>query len=144
MVIAGVFVYYQESRHGSSKSDILVTSEEPITGIYVGYLAKDVYTLTISSQQGELVEGELDINNAEKDSSTGTIKGTYKNGILLADYTFKSEGTESVGWVAFKKVEDGFIRGYGEVDQGTETRLINANNLTFDSSVVYKKLRVNP
>ena len=54
------------------------------------------------------------------------------------DYTFQSEGTESIGWVAFKKTEDGFIRGYGKVDPQTETQSIDPNNLTFDSSVVYK------
>lgn len=138
VIIVSVFIYYQRSRSGSLSDNSSVVSEEPIIGTYIGHLANDVYILTILSQQGESFTGTLDIKNFEKDSSTGTLEGTYKNGVLLADYTFQSEGTESVGWVAFKKVADGFIRGYGNVDPGTKTKSIDSNQLTFDLSVVYK------
>ncbi len=126
VIVVGVFAYYQKPK------------QESITGTYIARLANDVYVLTILSEQGESFTGTLDIKNFEKDSSTGTLAGTYKNGILLADYTFQSEGTESVGWVAFKKVADGFIRGFGNVDPGTKTQSIDLNKITFDSSVVYK------
>lgn len=105
-------------------------AENSIAGCYVGRLAKDVYTLDITSDKNGIVGGVLDINNAEKDSSTGPIKGSYKNEILKADYTFQSEGVESVGWVAFKKIGDDFIRGYGP----------DANTVTYDTSVLYKKV----
>ena len=138
VIIVGVFIYYQKSKQGSFNNNSPVISEESIIGNYIGRLANDVYVLTILSQQGESIKGELDIKNFEKDSSTGTLVGTYKNGILLADYTFQSEGTESVGWVAFKKVTNGFIRGFGNVDPETKTQSINSNQLTFDSSPVYE------
>jgi membrane-bound inhibitor of C-type lysozyme len=138
VIIVGVLIYYQRPKSGSLSDNPSVVSEEPIVGTYIGRLANDVYILTILSQQGESFTGTLDIKNFEKDSSTGTLKGTYKNGILLADYTFQSEGTESVGWVAFKKVANGFIRGFGNVDPETKTQSIDSNQLTFDLSVVYE------
>ena len=133
-----IFVYCQKLKQISLDNNVPTVSEKSIAGTYIGHLANDVYVLTILSEQGESFTGTLDIKNFEKDSSTGTLKGTYKNEILLADYTFQSEGTESVGWIAFKKVADGFIRGFGNVDPETKTQFIDPNLLTFDSSVVYK------
>lgn len=137
-VVSTGFIYYKNLKQKPSKTISSHTQEISITGIYIGYLANDVYVLTISSLEGESISGTLDIKNFEKDSSTGPLKGTYKNGILLADYIFQSEGTESVGWVAFKKVADGFVRGYGNIASETESGSIDTGKLIFDSSVVYK------
>ena len=133
----GIFFYYHKSNN-EQLGDKETSLDETIVGTYIGHLANDVYILTISSDQGESVSGTLDIKNFEKDNSTGILKGTYKNGIILADYTFQSEGMESTSWVAFKKTTDGFIRGFGDVGPETKAESIDINKLTFDSSVVYK------
>jgi len=139
--IIGGFVYYQKNKQAPlDTNNTLVTPVESIIGTYVANLSKDVYTLTISSQEGESIKGELNIKNFEKDSSTGTLIGIYKNGILLAEHTFKSEGTVSVNQVIFKKTVDGFVRGYGDVDETTGTHFVNLNNIIYDTSVVYKKV----
>ncbi len=94
---------------------------------------KDVYTIHIVSQEGKAVSGNLSFKNYEKDSSSGTFVGTYENGILLADYTFNSEGMTSVMQVIFKKVDDGFVRGYGPVD--TEgTRFTDLGAIIYDQT----------
>lgn len=138
VIITSAFVYYQKTKSVLINDNSSIPAKETIVGTYIGHLAKDVYTLTILSEKDESFTGTLDINNFEKDSSTGTLKGTYKNGILLADYTFQSEGSESVGWVIFKKVADGFVRGFGNVSPETKTQSINLNQITFDYSVIYK------
>jgi membrane-bound inhibitor of C-type lysozyme len=138
VIIVGVFVYYQKSKQEPIDNTSPKISEEQIVGTYIGRLANDVYILTVLSQKDESFTGTLDIKNFEKDSSTGPLVGTYKNGILLADYTFQSEGTESTGWVSFKKVLEGFIRGFGNVESEIKTQDIDLNKITFDSSVVYK------
>ena len=134
-VIVSVFVYQK-------KPTILPVSAEIVVGTYVAHLAKDVYTLNVLFQEGESFKGTLDIKNFEKDSSSGTLTGTYKNGILLADYTFQSEGTESVNQVIFKKIGDDFVRGYGNMD-ATGTRFADLNNITYDMSAIYKKVPSN-
>ncbi|MEI8175196.1 MAG: hypothetical protein WCG28_04575, partial [bacterium] len=88
-------------------------------------------------------EGYLDIKNSEKDSSFGILEGTYKNEILLADYTFLSEETMSVNQVIFKKIGNNFIRGYGNRDDATGTRFVDLSKITYDSSVPYIKVSEN-
>ena len=113
-------------------------SENSFVGCYVAHLANDVYSLKVTRSQNGIIEGTLDINNAEKDSSTGTLKGTYKDGILLADYTFQSEGTTSLMQVIFKKVGNDFVRGYGKPDDATGTRFVDLSKINYDTSTVYK------
>lgn len=75
---------------------------------------------------GDSVTGRLVYKLKEKDKNDGTIKGRLKNDLLTADYTFMSEGTESVRPVAFKKQAGGFVEGYGDVS--------NAGSLDFSHS----------
>ena len=143
IIICG-FIYYQKTKQlPIDNSNTPVTPIESVLGTYVAHLSKDIYTLKISSQEGESIKGELDVNNFEKDSSTGTLSGTYKDGILLADYTFKSEGTVSVNQVIFKKTADGFVRGYGDVDEATGTRFVDLNAINYDSKTVYGKVSLD-
>ena len=130
----GILMYFVINKNYT----IPIVTENGIVGCYVAHLAKDVFTLKITFQEGDLLDGKLNINNAEKDSSTGTLKGTYKNGIILADYTFASEGTLSVNQVIFKKVGIDFVRGYGQPDDATGTRFVDLSKIIYDSSIVYK------
>jgi hypothetical protein len=76
----------------------------------------------------------LSFKNFEKDSSSGTFTGTYNSaGILIADYSFQSEGMSSVMQVAFKKDGDNFIRGHGTMN-ADGTRFANPAMLTYDST----------
>jgi hypothetical protein len=45
---------------------------------------------------------------AQKDSSYGTYRGTYENGLLKVAYTFWSEGVQSVGDYQFEKIKNNF------------------------------------
>lgn len=110
---------------------------EPVTGCYVASLKNDVYILNIDNQNNEKVSGFLTFNNFEKDSSSGSIAGVYKDGILLAIYTFESEGTTSVMQVIFKKSENNFVRGYGDMST-TTNEFIDFNAVTYDASTEFK------
>lgn len=61
------------------------------------------------------VSGTLNYSLAEKDSNTGTLKGKLVNNVLIADYTFQSEGMESLRQAAFKLKDNKWIEGYGEM-----------------------------
>jgi len=147
IIIIGIFVYYKTKPASINEGTPIVT-EDSIKGCYIARLANDVYTLTILSQSGESFEGKLSFKNFEKDSSSGTYKGTYKNGILLGDYSFNSEGGTSVMQVIFKKSENGFVRGYGDTIMLDKARNINEaqdgprfadlNKITYDSSYVFE------
>jgi hypothetical protein len=119
------------------------TAEQPVESILGCYKAgneKDIYTFNISSQNNEIVSGTLAFNNFEKDSSKGSFSGTYRNSILLGNYTFQSEGMNSVMEVAFKKVGNNFVRGYGEVN-ADGTTFVNPETITYEENElsVFKK-----
>lgn len=107
-----------------------------IQGCYVAHLAQDVYTLEVQSEKAGVFTGTLEFDNFQKDSSSGTYTGTYKDDILLGTYSFASEGMNSVMQVAFKKTEEGFIRGFGPVKtEGDTVKFMDANQLSYEPPV---------
>lgn len=95
--------------------------QDSIIGCYSMISGQDKYLMNITSQEGVHVTGILAFNNYQKDSSHGTFDGTYENGILMGNYSFASEGMDSIMQVAFKKMGDTFVRGYGPVvNEGTQ------------------------
>ena len=143
-----MFVVYKKpvTENPISVSDPVTITNEPesIVGCYAATLKQDIYTLSVTLQTGDAVQGNLEFKNFEKDSSVGTFAGTYVDGILLADYTFNSEGSESVMKVAFKKTDDGFVRGYGETT-ADGLGFVNPGTITYDDTVLYRNNSVcNP
>lgn len=118
VVVVGVIAFIIKNNN-SKKEEVdqnQTASTDLIQGCYVYTIAKDVYSLNIESQTGDKVSGTLSYNNFEKDSSMGTINGVYTNDILLANYTFNSEGMHSVRQVIFKKVGASLVQGFGDVE----------------------------
>ncbi|MBI5139743.1 hypothetical protein HZA26_04000 [Candidatus Nomurabacteria bacterium] len=133
VIILSTFLYSK----GRVVKEELPAVSNGILGCYMATLSKDVYTLKVLSQSGENFQGTLQFKNFEKDSSSGKFEGTYKEGILLGNYSFQSEGMDSVMQVIFKKSGDAFVRGYGDMDE-TGTHFADLNNITYDTSYVFK------
>ena len=131
----GVGIYFVF--RGEKAAAPVVTVQDSVLGCYTATLGQDVYTMSINTQQGENVSGTLAFKNFEKDSSSGTFSGTYKDGILLGIYSFNSEGMQSDLQVIFKKTNDGFIRGYGDMNQAGD-RFADLNNITYDTTYTFK------
>ncbi len=134
IVIIGV-VIFSVLKKNDQKQVELPPKEEivSILGCYVARIDQDVYTMNIQNENGETVSGTLDFDNFEKDSSSGVFTGTYKDGILLGDYSFRSEGMDSLMQVIFKKLGDDFVRGYGEVNQEGNS-FLDPTQVEYDSS----------
>lgn len=116
------------------------TENGSVLGCYVGGTSQDIYTLRVEQQNGQQVTGRLSFKNYQKDSSSGAFEGEYQDGILFGDYAFQSEGMDSVMEVAFKKVGDSFVRGYG--DMTGEAKFADADKITYDETSplnVFKK-----
>ncbi len=137
IIIVGALFYFQKSKDMNPNGENPIVSESSIEGCYVATLAKDVYTLTILSEESGNFTGSLSFKNFEKDSSSGTYNGTYKDGILLGDYSFQSEGMDSVMQVIFKKEGEAFVRGFGEVNE-TGDRFVNLDEITYDGSYKFE------
>jgi hypothetical protein len=77
----------------------------------------------------------------EKDRNIGTINATMRGDVLVADYTFNSEGTKSIRQVAFKKVGNTYVEGYGEsVDENGVMKFKDITALNFGSSIVLQEI----
>ena len=85
---------------------------------------------------GESITGTLVYSLKEKDKNIGKIDGEMKDNLLVADYTFMSEGIQSTREVVFKKAGTSFIEGYGDsFNQNGKTRFKSLDSLTFSSSI---------
>ena len=132
LTIISLFIY--QTKYPLSSKDSLV-------GCYVANLEKDVYGVNILSQEGQTVKGFLSFKNFEKDSSSGDFEGVYRNGILSGTYSFQSEGATSILEVAFKKTEEGLIRGFGEMSEEGD-HFANINKIEYSTSTVFKPSRL--
>jgi len=75
-------------------------------------------TIRLRIQPEEVnVTGELAYLFYEKDKSWGTIEGTLQDSLLIAEYTFLSEGDTSTRQVVFKRFQEGWKEGYGEINE---------------------------
>lgn len=117
----------------------LSTEVTETSACYAAVTAGDSVTLRLVNANGDIT-GELTYNNREKDDNRGTIMGQMRGDTLLADYTFMSEGTESVRQVAFLKRGSGFVEGYGDAeDRNGKMVFKNTSGLNFASGTVFEK-----
>ena len=140
IVVIGLIAIFVWPHRNDQVTPAPVTQNDSVVGCYVATIAKDVYTMKIESQDGISVSGTLAYKNFEKDSSSGTLVGIYDGGMLLGDYSFASEGMDSVAQVAFKKTPDGFVRGFGPTEtMGNKEVLTDTSNLSYDNSPTFVK-----
>lgn len=88
----------------------------PESACYAGTNGKDSFFLKMEVFPN-VVTGKLEYNFAEKDKNTGDIDGVLKGDTLIADYTFKSEGTLSTRQVAFLIKGESAVEGYGPLEE---------------------------
>ncbi|MES2985830.1 MAG: hypothetical protein V4686_01730 [Patescibacteria group bacterium] len=108
VVLALVFAYFALRDKPVAPAEIEVAN---VTGCYIATIQKDVYTLNVQSQSGENFSGTLQFKNFQKDSSSGTYVGTFKDNLLAGQYVFQSEGSQSTSTILFMKKGEDFVRG---------------------------------
>ncbi len=116
------------------------TEVQETSACYASVTGADSVSLRLVNTNGDIT-GELTYNNQEKDDNRGTIMGQMHGDTLLADYTFISEGVESVRQVAFLKKGEGFVEGYGDAEERNGKMFFtNTAALDFDSNSVFEKV----
>ncbi|KGE13369.1 hypothetical protein [Sphingobacterium deserti] len=113
--------------------------ENDIAGSYTYQQDGDTVALHLTIQ-GTKAMGHLTYAWKEKDHNSGSFEGEVKDGLLIADYTFESEGMSSVREVAFKLNGKTAKEGYGDVEE-KEGKFVfkDFNSLNFDSGLVLTK-----
>jgi len=107
----------------------------PITTCYRYTANRDTIELTVTPT-GDSIVGTLAYRLWEKDRNSGAFIGRMKGDLLIAEYTFQSEGGTSTRQVAFKKGTQSFEEGYGDVN-ATNDRVAfkNLDSLTFKGDI---------
>lgn len=100
---------------------------------------KDTASLTLITS-GQIATGELSYQWFEKDKNKGDVRGEMRGDTLVADYTFMSEGKESVRQVVFLKSKDKLIEGFGEtLEKDGKTVFKDLSKLTFSQTIEFNK-----
>ena len=142
----GDFVIFGESVSTEEK-DLQKTPETGLKNETTTAVPKDCY---LADLEGNTIEMEIQYNPENitgtltyafvgKDLNTGTFKGKLENNVLIADYTFQSEGRTNTRQVAFKLIDDQFVEGYGDVIKNG-TRFKDPSKLEFNSNMPLKKV----
>ena len=127
------------SQPQESKENIPSTNASPL--VCYRYIDKADTIILKTIYVNGFVTGTLVYNLYQKDKYSGTIQGQMKGELLIADFSFFSEGVKSVRQVAFKKKGKNFIEGYGETeDKNGKTTFKNIDSLNFTHSIVLREV----
>ena len=111
------------------------------TECYQGIIKKDTILLSLNLTETAEVSGKLSYKFFEKDKNEGTIRGTIKGDTLMADYTFKSEGVTSIRQVVFLKKGNGYIEGFGPVEEENgNMKFQSIKKIQFDGKIILSKI----
>jgi hypothetical protein len=100
---------------------------------------RDTIFLSINTRELQ-VNGTLRYNLYEKDRNSGKVTGKMIGDTLLLNYSFASEGTQSVRQLAFLKKGDSLIEGYADVQEKEGIVMFKKpTDLKFDGSIIMKK-----
>lgn len=115
-------------------------STETLAGCYRMIIKKDTATLSLNAE-GSKITGSLSYHWFEKDHNDGTFDGEIMNdSLLVADYTFQSEGNTSVRQVVFKIRDSLLLQGYGELIEKNDTSFLRDVKLAiFDTKNPFRK-----
>lgn len=100
---------------------------------------KDTAKITMMSS-GPITTGELSYNLFEKDKNNGIFEGELHGDTLIAEYTFNSEGKESIRQVAFLKKGKQLVEGFGDMEEKNGKMMFkNTSSLKFGESMVFEQ-----
>ena len=101
--------------------------------------AKDTIELSFAST-GDSISGTLAYKIFEKDKTEGVIHGHFKGDTLFAEYTFQSEGMQSLREIVFLKKGDVLVQGIGPIEEkGNRQYFTDYKQIHFDSGIELKK-----
>ena len=104
-----------------------------IPGCYSWTTGRDTATLHLQVKETQ-VTGNLIYDWSEKDRNAGTLQGIVQDSLIVASYTFQSEGMTSVREVVFKIKGDLLIEGFGDINtRGDTVKYKNKAKLQFQN-----------
>ncbi|MEO6135017.1 MAG: hypothetical protein ABIP35_07685 [Ginsengibacter sp.] len=111
----------------------------PSSACYTSISGKDTFKLKLEVFPN-VATGKLSYHFSEKDSNDGTFEGELRGDTLWANYTFASEGKQSIREIVFLIKDSVATEGYGEVEEKDgKMAFKNRNEITFQKGLVLHK-----
>lgn len=96
-----------------------------LNGCYQMTMKQDTAFMSLEVQDS-VVSGNLQYNWHSRDGNTGTFRGVLRDSLIIADYTFESEGLTSVREIMFKISDTTLLQGFGDL-QDRQGRIVFRN-----------------
>lgn len=111
-----------------------------LSGCYQMIIQQDTALLSLN-HNGDSVTGSLSYHWHEKDNNDGSFRGAIRNdSLIVAHYTFQSEGVTSVRQIVFKIQDSTLLQGYGEIRVENDTAFFRDVDLViFDTKHPFRK-----
>jgi hypothetical protein len=127
-----------------NKETVAVSNKINETAACYSYSKNNDSVILHISIKDNLVSGDLLYNYFQKDKNIGKVNGEMKGDTLYAEYTFQSEGVNSVREIAFLKKGNEWIEGYGDLEeQSGEMVFKNKTTLNFKNNITLKQTKCN-
>jgi hypothetical protein len=140
LILAALAGLYSCNNKSSETNGSSTKSEPPADGCYRYANDKDTVFMQIKVT-GKDIDGKLVYQYFAKDKNTGTIKGELNGDTLYAQYTFMSEGKESIRSLVFLSKNGSFTEGYGKLNETTgEPDLSDKSAIHFDGKMILQKI----
>lgn len=137
-IVSGIFFSCKKKEHELTTDELKSEMPQEVaatTECYEYVKGKDTIQANLVVQS-ENVNGDLMYKLFEKDKNTGKLSGRISGDTLIADYTFMSEGTESVRQVVFLRKNKTLLEGYGESEEKDGKMVFKSmKDLNFTSSL---------
>ena len=116
------------------------TPKKDISGCYIGNIKTDTVELSLNTD--DQYSGTLTYNFFEKDDNMGTVDGQVNGDtLLLLNYTYTSEGQESIRELAFIiNADESLTEAHGEmIMEGNKLIFKDKNQLSTEHSFTLRK-----
>ncbi|MDD5547319.1 MAG: hypothetical protein PHN74_00205 [Candidatus Pacebacteria bacterium] len=113
LAIGGGVYYWQNQKNNSATEPLAGENKNIYTKCFKQIFSDNSIISAKFTFAENSVEGPLSYLWAQKDNSIGIFKGMLKEGLIVGDYTFMSEGQESLGKSAFRYDGKSLIQGFG-------------------------------
>jgi hypothetical protein len=125
---------------GAKPTGVIVEKAFILSGCYRLEHPQDRATMELQVQD-TLVTGNLVFALHEKDGNKGTLRGVIRDTLIIADYTYESEGMMSVREEIFAIQDSTLVRAYGPVtNQNNKMVFTDKGNLKFEHNMVFRKV----
>lgn len=147
-ILAAIIIFTACNTHQPTTQDTSADSAKPAensimvpnTTCYASINGKDTIFLKLE-RFPNVVTGSLSYKLYEKDANKGDINGKLNGDTLVADYTFFSEGTQSVRQVAFLIKDSIATEGYADMEEQDKKMVFkNLNTIDFSKGVKLKQV----